>query len=121
MIGEWGVGQLISIPHSPFRSISLAADPDQFVAPSAGFSVVAAEDRTSVVLFPVVATEVAAPSGLRGDIVLYDCRRRWRVLVFRRRSAEAGEGAVAAPNYWGGISPAGAGFIVTWSLCSGRL
>src|SRR5499426_3824553 len=75
----------------------------EVVTLSAGLSVVAAEDRASVALFPVVATEAAAPSGLRGVIVLFDGGRRRQVLVFRRRSAEAGVGAV--PNYCGGPRP----------------
>jgi len=68
-----------------------------------------------------MATEAAAPSGLRGNIVSFDCRRRRRLLVFRQRSAEAGEGTGAASNYCGGPSLAGTGFNVTWRLCSGRL
>ena len=44
----------------------------QVVTLSAGLSVVAAEDRASVVLLTVVATEAAAPSGLRGGVVFFD-------------------------------------------------
>src|SRR6266536_1420573 len=127
--GELGVGQLISFPHSPFptprslqlRTLNTFDIAFQVVTPSAGLSVAAAEDRAPAVLLTVVATEAAAPSGLRGGVVLFDCWRRWRVLVFRRRSAEAGEEAGVATNYCGGPSPAGTGFNVTWRLCSGRL
>jgi|SRR5215813_1194913 len=71
----------------PFPTPSSAADSEQFdiafrvVAPSAGLSVASAENRASVVLFTVVATEAAAPSDLRGDIVLFDDGRRRRVLA----------------------------------------
>ena len=76
---EWGGGQLISFPHSPFpiSTPSSTANLEQFditfqvVAPSVGLSVVAAEDRASVVLFTVMAPEAAAPSGLRGGVVLF--------------------------------------------------
>jgi len=82
--GEWVGGQCnflppLSIPHSLFLTFSSAADSEHFdsasqvVVPSVGLSVVAAEDRASVVLFTVMATESAAPSGLRGDIVSFDC------------------------------------------------
>ena len=72
------VGQLISFPHSLSPTPSSTANLEQFdiafqvVAPSAGLSVAAAEERASVGLLTVVATEAAAHSGLRGDVVLFD-------------------------------------------------
>ena len=67
--------------------LSSAANSDDFditfqvVAPATRLSVIAAEDRASVVLFPVVASETAAPSCLRGGIVFFDPGRRRRDLV----------------------------------------
>src|SRR5215813_14495858 len=44
----------------------------QIVAPATSLGVVAAENPASVALLPVMATEAAAPSGLRGGVVLFD-------------------------------------------------
>jgi len=91
------------------------------MAPSVGLSVVAAKDRASLMLLTLVATEAAAPPGLRGDIVLFDRWRRWRVLVFlscqrrRARGPEQPPITVEAPKL------AGAGFNVTRRLYPGRL
>ena len=67
-ISTWGLG-LSSAANLEHFDIAF-----QVVTLSAGLSVVAAEDRASVVLLTVVATEAAAPSGLRGGVVFFD---RW--------------------------------------------
>src|SRR5262245_11044620 len=91
--GEWGVGKRnffspLPIPHSPFPTpyFISAANLEHFdvtfqvVAPLTRLSVIAAEDRASETLFPVVATETTAPPALSGGVVLFDCGRGRRVL-----------------------------------------
>src|SRR5262249_48277980 len=51
------------------------------VAPHTRLSVIAAEDGASEVLSPVVATETAAATGLRGGVVFFDSGRGGRTLV----------------------------------------
>ena len=79
-MGRRTINFLHPIPHFPLTATSSAAESEhifdiafQVMAHSAGLSVVAAEERASVVLLTVVATEPAAPSGLRGGVVLFDC------------------------------------------------
>jgi len=84
-ISRWGLGlsSAANLEHSYIFGF-------QVVALFAGLSVVAAEDRASVVLLTVVATEAAAPSGLRGGVVLFDYGRRWRDLVVTSLDRMAG-------------------------------
>jgi len=97
--------------------LSSAADFEHFdvafqvVTLSAELGVVAAEDRASVVLFPVMASEAATPSGLCGGVVLFDCGGSRRVLVVAALDRVAGfaihEFDVLGVRELGAESPAG--------------
>jgi len=86
----------LPISYSPLPILFSAANLKHFdiashvVALHTHLSVIAAEDSAPVVLFPVVATETASPAPLGVCVVLFDRRRRWRVLVVASLNRMAG-------------------------------
>src|SRR5262249_3454610 len=77
----------LPIPYSPHPLLFSAAHLEhpgfafRVVAPHTRLSVIAAEDKASVALFPVVAAETATTAGLRGGVVFLASRRGGRILV----------------------------------------
>src|SRR5262245_61515188 len=106
----------LSVPLSSAANLEHFDIAGHVVALHTHLSVIAAEDGAPIVLFPVVARETASTAPLGVGVVLFDCRRRGRVLVVAALNRMAGSavdelnvlgvrelGAVSAALELGGV------------------